>query len=316
MGDFSDQPTVNMPPPLLSILSPDQQYAWLAEQAKRIRTSLTQQEQRQTIQDDLDAEDAHHTLIASWKDENDRYSCPDCRKSYVRVTALEKHRLKVHDIEQPGIPNENAGVSDPLVPTLVDLLFLQHDTVDLFKYGDGNRSFRNAKVEFLYMFACKHTKYWLWHWRMLAYQMALLSERKAAEYKWNLCVNTTGGIGRCIPNDNFVECQVKNIKQTLQHQGPNKSYETAKIACQTTQVLQAIKEAVGDEAVRRRRKKSPVDVTEDIRAISKAVASAAGNPSETFEGFENFRNPIYCIKPVELHKWIKNQKEVAAHYMM
>jgi hypothetical protein len=313
MEEFGDEPTVNMPPPLLSSLSPQQQYTWLVQQARQIRDSLTQQEEIRSLKHKLEAQDAYHTQMENLK-ERDRYHCPDCQKSYVRISGLEKHRLKVHGIERPDIANEQGG-NDSVVPTLVRLLFLQHDTVDLFKYGDGNRSFRNAKIEFLYLYAQKHTKYRLWLWRMLAYEMALLSEKQAAEYKWNICVNTKGGIGRCIPNDNFVECQVKSIKQTLQHQGPNKSYETAKVACQTTQVLQAIKETVGEKAIRKQRKKTTVDVTEDVRTISKAVASAAKSPGDVFEGFENFKNPINCIKSGELHKWIKEQKEIAAQYM-
>ena len=51
-----------------------------------------------------------------------------------------------------------------------------------------------------------------------------------------------GGIGKHIPNDNCVKIQVHNIKSQLNTQGSNKSFESARQICMTTQVVGAIKE--------------------------------------------------------------------------
>lgn len=63
------------------------------------------------------------------------------------------------------------------------MAYLYHDTQDAYKMGDGDCIFANAKVEMLYAFSLKHTKYRLWLWRMLSYEMSLLSKREAFEYK-------------------------------------------------------------------------------------------------------------------------------------
>ena len=126
-------------------------------------------------------------------------------------------------------------------------------------------------------------------WRLLAYDMALLSKREAMEYRWNQVVNTKGGIGKCIPNDNFVETQVKNIKKNLARQGPNKSFATAQTACKTTQVVTNIKSGL-KQACGQHDKSSDHSHTNnkrDIIDIAKAVTEAGfiENPGQILEGY-------------------------------
>ena len=99
MEDINEQPTANKPPPLFALLPAEQQYSWLIQQARSKRHSLTQQPPRPNIRNELQAEDAYTEMVEGRKDENDRYCCPDCRKTYILLSALEKHQLKVHDIE-------------------------------------------------------------------------------------------------------------------------------------------------------------------------------------------------------------------------
>ena len=58
-----------------------------------------------------------------------------------------------------------------------------------------------------------HFKYRLWLWRQLAHTEAILSERQAKEYTWNVTVNVKGGEGHNIPNDNLVELNVNSEKK-------------------------------------------------------------------------------------------------------
>ena len=66
-----------------------------------------------------------------------------------------------------------------------------------------------------------HTKYRLWLWRMLVYEIAMLTPLESFEYKWNTCVNFQGGVRKNIPNDNAVELQDGTIKKHLQQEGSN-----------------------------------------------------------------------------------------------
>lgn len=323
LHDVHGSPTLNKFPPLFDTYSPVRQFSWLCKQARKIRELLTMPEMEtpeQQVSTNLDRLDAARDKIEAMK-ENGRYQCPHCTKKYKSPNGIKKHLKEKHD-EIAGDPIgvvQDPDDHDPVVPTLIKLLFLQKDTTDAYRHSDGDRAFRNAKVEFLYLYAQKHTKYRLWIWRMLAYEIALLSPRQAAEYKWNIAVNTAGGIGSSIPNDNFVELQVKNIKQNLAHQGPNKCFKTAQIACKTSQVVTSIMEgllkACGHWKGRGRHVDG--DTSCDIIDFAKAILQAGlvDNPGQSFEGFEHFKDPVGQIRPTELHNWINKQKKTAADFM-
>ena len=318
MATISESPTLNKLPPQFEKFSGQAQYQWLCKQVRAIREMLMRTTEENTLINDLVAQNQQDRKLDGTKGNDNKYHCQHCNKKYVRKIMLQKHLASKHNEKsqnQQNSPNEN----DPVIPTLIKLLFLQYDTSDAYRFGDGDRCVQNAKSEFLYLYGMKHTKYRLWLWRMLAYEMAILSPQKAMEYKWNMSVNTKGGVGNSIPNDNFVELQVKNIKQTLSRQGPNKSFETAKLACQTTQAVNAVKEGMmnnsdlHDKSLR----KSSVDVSKDVEDIANflILSGVIDNPLQALNGFEKFNDPVNKIKPQELHAWIKKQQVIANHYM-
>jgi hypothetical protein len=107
---------------------------------------------------------------------------------------------------------------------------------------DGDRICRDLKLALLYFYPTGHSKYRLWVWRMLAYNTSVLSARKAFEYRWNMCVSTTGGLSSNIPDDNLVELHVKKLKELLRQQGSNVSYKSASTAAATVDFIDAVKE--------------------------------------------------------------------------
>ena len=132
-------------------------------------------------------------------------------------------------------------------------------------------------------------------------------------------MNTNGGIDRNIPNDNYVETQVKNIKQNLARQGPNKSFASAQIVCKTTQTLHDIREGLqaGCNQYKKTSKHSKVDKSVDVLEMAQTVCKAGliENPGQELDGFENFTEPLKTVKPMKLHAWIKEQKKTAGVYM-
>lgn len=108
--------------------------------------------------------------------------------------------------------------------------------------GDGEKIVRNAYMEWLYASAVKHSKYKLWLWRIITYIIAILDTKESFEYKWNMTVNLKGGIKNNTPNDNCVDIQVHNIKFQLNTQGANKSFQSTRLICMTTQVVNGIKD--------------------------------------------------------------------------
>ena len=69
-----------------------------------------------------------------------RHHCPECGSHYKFKTVLEKHLRTKHNW-----PNPIDRVQDTaIVPTMMKLLFLQHDSANAYVYGDGDRAMRNA----------------------------------------------------------------------------------------------------------------------------------------------------------------------------
>lgn len=57
-----------------------------------------------------------------------------------------------------------------------------------------------------------------------------------------MTINLKGGIENNIPNDNCVEIQVHNIKTQLNTQGAKISFQSARLICMNTQVVDGIKD--------------------------------------------------------------------------
>ena len=125
--------------------------------------------------------------------------------------------------------------------------------------------------------------------------MALLSEREAMDYRWNKSVNTRGGIGKCIPNDTFVETQVKKHFKNMARQGPNKSFKTAQITYKITQIVTQIKSGFQKLCGQHeKRGKHKIDTTKDVIDIANAFLKAGlvENHGQTVEGYESFTEPL------------------------
>lgn len=237
--DFASKPTSNAPPILHQLRDEKARYLWLIEQAKSIRRKLMSPE------DDVDLEDvAHAATTFDQRDrqlqdmllDNGRYKCTHCDRTYVTKGGVVRHLKKVHGVDLDldtvrATTTEEATSARAIVASFSRMAFLYRDTSDSYRMADGDRIFRNAKLEMLYAYSLKHTKYRLWLWRMLSYELAILSPCEAFDYKWNTCTNLQGGIGRNIPNDNAVELQVGEIKKRLQREGSNKSFESAQLIC-------------------------------------------------------------------------------------
>ena len=69
---------------------------------------------------------------------------------------------------------------------------------DAYKMGDGSRVFRDIKFLMLHFDRGHNIKYRLWMFRMLAYDLALLSEHERFIYRNNLAINMVGGYRNCI----------------------------------------------------------------------------------------------------------------------
>ena len=321
LRDEHDGPTLHKPPVIFPAYTLQGQFKWMCQQARTIRNHLTLVE-TDDISNNIDVPmeniNAQEQWLQTTMGNDGKYHCPYCQTTYVSKAWMKKHlRLKHHVMIHSfadDIPIMDAN-ADPTVPTLIKVLFLQFDTSNAYHFGDGDWAMRNAKFEFLYLWVMKHTKYRLWIWRMLAYDMALLSEKESMEYRWNQCVNTHGGVGRCIPNDNFVETQVKNILKNMARQGPNKSFATAQVACKTTQVVTAVKCGLKKASGQHDKscKHSKPNTSNDVMDIARAIQQAGliENPGQILEAFESFKEPLAKIKPIDLHKWIAAQKETA-----
>ncbi len=148
---------------------------------------------------------------------------------------------------------------------------------------------------------------------------ATLTPREAFEYKWNIAVNVTGGVGSNMPNDNFVETQVKAIKQSIARQGPNKTFDSAQVVCKTTQIVSKIKERFMhvSDSHKSGRNRPTVNKTIDVLEMVNEICRAGLNvdPCKSLDGFEKFRDPLVVLDSSAIHQWITAQKKIAAKYM-
>ncbi len=245
-----------------------------------------------------------------------KYTCSMCGKKYKRRRWFITHLKTSHAWEFTKKKTSKVTLDSPL-PSFLRMALLLHDTFDAYRMGDGNRAMRNAKLEMLYAGPIHHTKYQLWLWRMLAYDMALLTPREAFEYRWNMTVNLEGGEGKNIPNDNSVEIQVHKLKSQLMTQGANKSFKSAKIIAMTTQTIDLMKTTVmkACRTVKSSRKRKTVDKSKDIQSIAKCFMSQSNLAELSWKSFSKFRDPLNCQDADKLHEWIKEQKRIASKLM-
>lgn len=242
------------------------------------------------------------------------YEC-ECHKCYKTLGNFKRHLEKNHDWTFPK--HERRATSSPkdgaaeARASFMKCSLILRDTYDAYQMADGDRIFRNAKFEMLLAEAFHHTKYRLWLWRVLAYERALLTPRQAFEYKWNCCSNTSGGIGKNVPNDLLVEMNVKSIKQKLRSQGANVTYQSARVIALSSQIQNDVKENLVQQCDTHFGATRPtVNKLTDIKLITKEVLM--GDLMKTIQDresvFSDFVDPFDKIVPAELHKWINVQK--------
>jgi hypothetical protein len=226
------------------------------------------------------------------------------------------HNIDVQPIHAtPDLPAPSeTDVVSRLFASLMKTSLLLLDTSDAFKYGDSDRLFRNAKFEMFFYDSCGHTKYKLWMFRMLALEHAVLCPREAFEYKWNVCFNSKGGLGKNIPNDNLCEIQVKALKECLRSMGSNVTFERARTAAKNIQKLDGIMENISKECRLHAKstKKTPVDKANDIQLMVNELVNTRFfefTPGRNMTTFANFIGPFDRVDIVKLHRWLNEKKE-------
>ncbi|XP_070545028.1 uncharacterized protein [Ptychodera flava] len=316
----------NGPPPVMNSWSKDEQYEWIWNLAKTILTThvkLSDSEGMARIIGDSQILDQEmEGLKAMFDVHENHYVCSYCGKIYKMLTYLKRHLTSVHDMDfrtTSCVTVDSSDTAEKLKSAFLKCGLLLLDTADAYAMADGDRIFRNAKIEMLIDHLQGHTKYKLWLWHMIAYEKSLLSPREAVEYKWNTTVNLKGGIGHNIPNDNMVEIQVHTIKEKLRAQGANVSYQSAKISACTTQIADEIRDNLAKQAhvkVKEHKIKKPdksVDINKMATVLMKSkMFNVSGNE---VAGFAGFKDPFERIDIAKLYGWISNQKK-KAHFEM
>ena len=109
------------------------------------------------------------------------------------------------------------------------------------------------------------------------------------------CCNLHGGLGQNIPNDELCELQVRRIKGPLATQGPNKSFESAQVICNTSHVLDNLKEVFQkrSKAFRGGRKRAEADKRIDVFRIARELKTAkVHDPNTKWAAFVQFKDPL------------------------
>ncbi|KAH3739798.1 hypothetical protein DPMN_046488 [Dreissena polymorpha] len=266
------------------------------------------------IRNDLEAIHADEQKLFAMR-VNDHYQCALCGKCFTSLVWFKKHLTNKHHWKlHQANTNEHCNNA---VGQFLFMSLLFRDTCDSYKMCDGARSVCNAHFEWLYDSALKHSKYKIWLWRMITYTLSILGFRESFEYKWNISVNLNGGIRNNIPNDNAVEIQVNNIKRELNTQGANKSYESAKQICMTTQVIHAIKQNLmrTSRTAKSKSTRPEADKSGDIMKMVEFLRQKGAIKNVCWNSFQNFREPLSGINAEELHAWIGEQKRIANMFM-
>lgn len=313
MDDISSTPSHT---PVFSLMSDEAKNSWILGAAKKVieTLGLCNFKTIMQMQENLKALDHNDSQIEAMKNE-DMFECPLCGKTYIKSAWFKKHLEKKHGWKFCSVGSTDAD-SNPIHCFLFMSLLLR-DTCNAYKMGDGDRIVRNAYMEWLYASAVRHSKYKLWLWRMISYIIAILDTKDSFEYQWNMTVNLKGGIQNNIPNDNCVEIQVHNIKSQLNTQGANKSFESAKLICMTTQVIDGIKDQLMKTtgSVKSRSTRPSVDKTKDITKIVEVLRKTGLVKELEWKSFSSFKEPLHCISSVDLHDWINAQKRTASVFM-
>jgi hypothetical protein len=234
------------------ILSPVERMLWLEEQVDVIYRTLCPSwvsTHFKQLSDSISTLETNEQLIKQSK-KNSVYCClePTCSVQFLTKGRLLNHLNSTsHGTAKLATVVASKKHQCKKSESLVYMLLLLRDLWNAYKMCDGDRIFRDLKLALLYFYPTGHSKYRLWVWRMLAYNTSVLSARKAFEYRWNMCANTSGGISSNIPDDNLVELHVKKLKDLLRQQGSNVTFQSASTAASTMQFLDKVKENLNQQ---------------------------------------------------------------------
>lgn len=301
--------TDNRPPSNFRQLSASDQVKWfLSEVGKLYDDYVTFDYVMRTVgriaeTDDLAAQ------IKSMRQQNGSYICKHCAKIYKSEGWMRKHLQSNHGetmvAQRTGLEQEQRSSTESSNDELGKVrssffksALLLFDTNNAYEMGDGHRILMNAKFELLVADACGHTHYRRWLWRLMANEQAILSPRKAFEYKWNTTVNTRGGTGKNIPNDNLVEITVKNIKEMVSGLGSNIDFEKIRLCARIILEEKSMVESLMAECEVDKHfgTGSEPDKKEEIGKLVHEMK--VGNfftkgQAHSFEGFEKFVD-VFC----------------------
>ncbi|XP_062577634.1 uncharacterized protein LOC134239465 [Saccostrea cucullata] len=314
-------------PNTLSLFSAEDQFSWLKKLAEAIIDKHINLQDSTDLQEMTQASaerDTQDILIKNMFDPMlKQYECT-CRKKYKTLGYFKRHLEKEHNWQFPTETVHDTQHTDKIAvwrASFMKTALILRDTCNAYKMGDGDRIFLNAKLEMLCASVAGHTKYQLWLWRMMAYEQAVLSPKKAMEYKWNTTANISGTVDGHIPNDNLVELCVQLIKKKLKEQGANftlKSAQTTALACQIQEELKEnIRQQLSKKAAGKSRTRS--DKSADIALMLNEVISGGlfkNIPGRQFENFKNFKGVFEKVNLHKLHLWISKHKEIASYEMI
>ena len=319
MEDEKQEPRTNKPPHILHFESNEAKIAWLHIQVHAIKRILLSEGGDTDIEEPVTAFDEQEGNIKRMKQLDGSFKCGECNKRYASRGWILRHMRLQH--EWPVVEQEAARREQPTAKAVhasfVKMAFIARDTWDAYRMGDGDRVLRNAKLEFLYAFGTWRSKYRLWLWRQTANDIALLTEREAYEHRWNVSVSLEGGIGKNIPCDDLCELQVRRIKKALATQGPNKSFESARFLCHTSQVIDELllnlqRQSHGHRSGRGR---SAVDKSGDVFRIARELQSSGFDEQVKHDSFQTFVDPLSRIQMVKLCEWVEEKKKHAKEYL-
>ena len=245
-----------------------------------------------------------------------------CSKIYKTVGWLQAHLRTVHNVVidlpvplRKEIDKNYDGVFN-YASAFMKVALLYRDITDAYKMGDGDRVFRDIKFMFLHLSSGKHVKYRLWLWRMLAYDMALLSQYERYEYRHNIAMNLIGGVRNCVANDNVVEIYVHKIKEAMRAMGANVTYAAVQKVTKCLDVLDAMTEKL---AKPKSGKHAATKNQEDIEIIATSLLTGnvfvhtTGREHATYPNFPS--DLLNDIDIVKLNQWINTQKKRALREM-
>lgn len=247
-----------------------------------------------------------------------KYICNECKRKYKTTGGLKRHLKTEHEWEFASDTNsDDKSKYDHIAlyrASFMKCALFLRDTTDAFKICDGERITTNAKFQMLLSRVGNHTKYQLWLFRYLANCLVLLPPRLAYEYMWNCGANLHGGINHNIPNDNLVEILVQMAKKKLHSQGSNATFESVRRAALTMPIQQEIKDNMEKEChVDAHGTRRPaVNKRNDIVAMVselKSVNVFDNIPGREYNSFKLFKDVFSRVKPVELHKWLNENRE-------